>query len=73
MRAHKQVHQPVAVRRSQRQVPRTSMLGVFEDSLEMEGKEESSETKTEDEYNPKEICCVCVVDLEYVWNFCLGW
>ena len=54
-------------------MPRISTLGVFEDLVEMEGEEESAETKTEDEYNPNESCCDCVVDLEFVWEFCLGW
>ena len=70
-RAHKQVLQPVAVRRSTRQVSRTSKLGFFSDSREMEGEEESATTKTTGDYSPGETCCLCVVDAGFVWDMCL--
>ena len=70
-KAHKQVLQPVAVRRSRRQVLRTSRLGVFSDSREMEGEEESATTKTTGDYSPGESFGVCVLDAGSVWDFCL--
>lgn len=60
MRAHKQaecivVPSPlVAVWRNHRLAPKTTHLEAFEDLSKMEGEEESTETKTEDEYNPGE-------------------
>lgn len=63
MRAQKQVLQPVAVRRSRRQVRRTKRLGVFGDSIKMEGGESSADTKTSDNYSPGESQFDSVVDL----------
>lgn len=45
---------PMAVRRSRRLARSMTRLGDFEDPKEMEGEEESAETKTEDEYSPGE-------------------
>ena len=40
------------VRQSRRLAPGMARLGALEDPKEMEGEEESAETKTEDEYSP---------------------
>lgn len=50
--AHKQAVQVAPLRRSRRKLPRMTRLGAMKDSLEVEGEEESAETKTEDEYSP---------------------
>lgn len=73
VRAHKQVHQPVVVRHSRRHVPRTIRLGVLEYSNEMEGEEESAETKTEDEYSPRDVLLGLCCRYGFDWDFCLGW
>ena len=54
MRAEKRPRQVGAVRRSSRLGPRVTRLGVFKDSGEMVGEEESATTKSEDEYSPGE-------------------
>lgn len=52
VKAHKSFIQPVPVRRSRRQLLRPTKLGVFEDSDEMEGQEESATTNTSFDYSP---------------------
>jgi hypothetical protein len=72
-RPHKQVLQPVVVRRNQRQVVRTSRLGVFSGSPEMEGEESSADTATTGDYSPGETKRLLVFrDVGSVWDFCLG-
>lgn len=62
-RAQKRPGPVVAVRRSARVLPRLTRLGVFEDSGEMVGEEESATTKSEDEYSPGDyfMCYFCFV------------
>lgn len=78
MTTHKQVLQPVAVRRSRRQVLPTSRFGVFEDSREMPGEEESATTcsRTSGEYSPGETCSLLFwmralprIFVSYAWGF----
>ena len=57
---------PAALRRSHRMASRTTRLGDAGDPKEIEGEEESAETRTTDEYSPgkfREPCAFWVLSL----------